>query len=63
MKKLIAVGILLGALAVSAIPALAQTTSCTQIGNQVFCNSYQPYQPPVHTTCTQIGNQVFCNTY
>ena len=40
MKKLIAAAILFGALALSAMPALAQTTNCYQFGSVTQCQSY-----------------------
>ena len=67
MKKLMAVGILFGAMALSAVPALAQTTTnCQVIFNQMHCTTtYAPvYQPPQqHTTCQVIFNQLHCTTY
>jgi hypothetical protein len=63
MKKLIAVGILIGALALGVMPALASQTTCNYVGSYMYCNTYQPYQPPVQTTCHYIGNYLYCNTY
>ncbi len=63
MKKLIAVGILFGTLALSAMPALAQTTNCHQFGTITQCQTYQPYQPPVITNCYQFGSVTQCQSY
>jgi hypothetical protein len=56
MKKLIAVGILIGTMAVSAIPALADNVfkSCSDPDAIFKCS------PTYHTTCTVRGDRIDC---
>jgi hypothetical protein len=63
MKKMIAVGILFGTLALSAMPALAQTTNCTQDMFGVHCNTFGGGYGMQTTNCTRDMFGVHCNTF
>jgi hypothetical protein len=57
MKKLIAMGILVGAMMIATAHAALASVTCTQIGQFTYCNDSSGN----HVVCNQIGQFTYCN--